>query len=515
MTSSLDELGKGEMNDPRDTNLTTFAASSAHVDDPPTTAGASRRGFLKTGGGILAGGLVAQALPSEGLAQDSGDAELVGLQGERRILIKGGVVLTLDRQVGDFAKADILIEGGKIREVRSDIAASGDVAVMDATNRIAIPGFVDTHSHSYQGVLRSIMPNGVLVPDYNRDVQTTLTPAFAPADVYAGVLMSALGYIDMGTTAIVDLSQISHTPEHSDACVRALQESGIRAVYGYSRGIGPATQYPQDIGRLQRTYFSSKDQLLTLELNAALDPKIFAVAREAGVPAVLHLVAANTSMPFLELGRAGLLRPGDEYIHCLNLTADAWRLIKDSGGNVSICAAIDMAMGHGTPAVQEALDHGLRPSLSSDHGVTLAQDFFSVMRHTFTFQRMQIFARARTGEHNLPPLLTCRDVLEFATIAGARCANLDHKVGTLTPGKDADIVLLRADDPSLWPVNNAPGTVVNLMNPGHVESVFIAGKVRKWRGRLVGVDWQRVKRLAEEARDAVMRRAGFSVNFIA
>jgi 5-methylthioadenosine/S-adenosylhomocysteine deaminase len=502
------------MTGPRNVDLT-MPAVGAPANDSAASAGSSRRGFLKSGAGLVGSSLVAQALPSTGFAQDTWDAELARLQGERRILIKGGVVLTLDRQVGDFARADILIEDGKIREVRPDIVASGDVAVVDATNRIAIPGFVDTHSHSYQGVLRSIMPNGVLVPDYNRDVQTTLTPAFAPADVYAGVLMSALGYIDMGTTSIVDLSQISHTPEHSDACIRALQDSGIRAVYGYSRGIGPAAQYPQDIGRLQRTYFSSKDQLLTLELNGALDPNIFAVAREAGVPAILHLVAPNTSGPFLELGRAGLLRPGDEFIHCLNLTAEAWRLIKDSSGNVSICAAIDMAMGHGTPAVQEALDHGLRPSLSSDHGVSIAQDFFSVMRHTFTFQRMQIFARARTGEPNLPPLLNCRDVLEFATIAGARCANLDHKVGTLAPGKEADMLLLRADDPSLWPINNAPGTVVNLMNPGHVESVFIAGKVRKWGGSLVGVDWPRVKRLAEEARDAVMRRSGFSVNFLA
>jgi 5-methylthioadenosine/S-adenosylhomocysteine deaminase len=494
-----------------------FAGTDGRDHDAGITppSGASRRAFLKAGIGIVAGGTAAPALTGTGLAQDAGNLELAQLQRQRRILIKGGTVLTLDRQVGDFAKADILIEDGKIREVRPDIAASGDAAVVDATNRIAIPGFIDTHSHSYQGVLRSIMPNGVLVPDYNRDVQAALTPAFTPADIYAGVLMSALGYIDMGTTAIVDLSQISHTPEHSDACVRALLDSGIRAVYGYSRGLGPQTQYPQDIHRLQRTYFSSKDQLLTLELNGALDPKVFAVARETGVPAVLHLVAPDTSGPFLELGRAGLLRPGDEYIHCLNLTPEAWRLIKDSGGNVSICAAIDMAMGHGTPAIQEALDLGLRPSLSSDHGVTIAQDFFSVMRQTFTFQRLQVFSRARAGERNLPPLLNCRDVLEFATIAGARCANLDHKVGTLTPGKDADLVLLRADDPSLWPVNNAPGTVVNMMNPGHVETVFIAGKVRKWRGNLVGVDWPRAKRLAEDARDAVMRRAGFSVDFLA
>src|SRR5258708_634327 len=171
-------------------------------------------------------------------------------------------------------------------------------------------------------------------------------------------------------------------------------------------------------------------------------------------------------------------------------------------------------MGNGVRAVQDALDHGLRPSLSSDHSVTIAPDFFTVMRTVFTFQRMQIFARARGGAQNLPPLLTCREVLEFATIEGARCANLDAKVGTLTPGKEADLVLLQADRLSLWPLNNAPGTVVNLMNPGNVESVFIGGKARKWRGRLVGVDVPRTLRLAEEARDAVMRRAGFSVNFL-
>jgi 5-methylthioadenosine/S-adenosylhomocysteine deaminase len=452
------------------------------------------------------------------MAQDAGatqpDAELMRLQGQQRVLLKGGVVLTLDRQVGDFAQADVLIENGKISAVRPDIAVSAEAAaVIDAVNHIVIPGFVDTHSHSYQGILRGIMTNGVLDPDYNRDVQTKLTPAFQPADVYAGVLMTALGLIDMGTTALVDVSQISHTPEHSDACIRALQDSGIRALYAYSRGLGPATQYPQDVLRLQRAYFSTKDQLLTLALGVGLDAKAFGVARDAGVRAVLHI--RNDSAGLLALGRAGLLQPGDEYIHCTNLSGDAWRLIRDTGGHVSLCPQIEMSMGHGVPAVQDALDHGLRPSLSSDHSVTIAPDFFTVMRTAFAFQRMQIFARARSGALDLPPLLTCREVLEFATIEGARCTDLDHKIGTLTPGKEADIIMLRADRLNLWPLNNVPGTVVNLMNPGNVDTVFIAGQVRKWRGGLVGVDMPRLMHMAGEARDAVMRRAGFSVNFLA
>jgi cytosine/adenosine deaminase-related metal-dependent hydrolase len=144
--------------------------------------------------------------------------------------------------------------------------------------------------------------------------------------------------------------------------------------------------------------------------------------------------------------------------------------------------------------------------------VEITQDFFTVMRSTLTFQRWQLLQRARNAELGLPPLLTARDMLEFATIEGARCANLDGKTGTLTPGKDADVVLLSIERLNLWPLNNAPGLVVNQMNPGDVDTVIIAGKVRKWRGSLVGVDLARVRRLAQEARDAVMRRAGFAVS---
>jgi cytosine/adenosine deaminase-related metal-dependent hydrolase len=424
-------------------------------------------------------------------------------------------VLSLDRQVGDFARADVLIEDGKIREVRPNIAISADAAaVVDAANRIVLPGFIDSHHHCYQGLLRNILANGLLNPDYNRDISNTLTAVYQPADVYAGVLVSALGMIDMGTTTVVDTSQVCHSPEHSDAAIRALQEVGIRAVYAYSRGAGPAAQYPQDIVRLQRANFNSKDQLLTLALGGGLDAKLFAFAREVGVPTVSHGVNNATEHNLLELGRAGLLRAGDEYIHCTHLGDAAWRLIKDSGGHVSLAPPIEMAMGHGMPGVQEALDHGVRPSLSSDVDVTMAQDPFTVMRSTFTLQRLLVLQRARRNEPDLPALLTCREVLEFATLEGARCTGLESKIGTLSPGKDADIVMLQANRLNVWPLNNAAGVVVNLMNPMNVENVFIAGKVKKWRGELVGVDVARVLRLAEEARGGVVRRANFPMNLL-
>jgi len=253
---------------------------------PMTPEGPSRRDIVAAGATLVAGAAACGSMPDRALAQGAADAELTRLQSQRRILFKDGIVLTVDGH--DLARGDVLVEDGKIRDIRPGIDASGDLAVVDAKDRILIPGFVDTHSHSYQGLLRSSLPNGRVDPDYNRDVQNNLTPAFAPADVYAGVLITALGFIDMGTTTIVDLSQISHTPEHSDANIRALQEAGIRAVYGYSRGYGPASQYPQDLGRLQRAYFSSKDQLLTLALGSSLEPQVIRAARDLGVHAVMH-----------------------------------------------------------------------------------------------------------------------------------------------------------------------------------------------------------------------------------
>jgi 5-methylthioadenosine/S-adenosylhomocysteine deaminase len=479
--------------------------------------GRSRRAFVKSAGTLLAGGASAAALPdlalSRGINNAGADRDVARLRNARRILIKGGVVLSVDPQVGNFASGDVLIENGKIRAVRPDIAASDEsITVIDAHTCIVIPGFVDTHSHSYQGLLRDTLPNGIVDPDYNRDIQNNITLHYEPADAYAGMLSTALAMLDMGTTTMVDLSQVNHTPEHTDALIQALHDAGIRAVFGYSRGAGPGSQYPQDVDRLRKTYFTSSDQLLTLALGVALDPEIYKFARQSGLRAIAHL--RLNPAPLLALGQAGLLRPGDEFIHCTHLNDAAWRMIKDSGARTSHSPPLEMAMAHGMPSIQDALDHGLRPSLSSDHAATVGQDMFGMMRTAFNLQRLFILQRRRNGEQNTPPLLTCREVLEFATIEGARCADLGDRVGSLTPGKDADIVLLRTDRLNIWPLNNAPSAVVNIMNPGHVDTVFVRGKVKKWRGNLVGVDIPRTLRLIADARDAVLQRSGFQVDLV-
>ena len=452
-------------------------------------------------------------LPSGAQAQSPSQStdELTRLRAARRILIKGAIILTMDPRVGDFARADLLVEDGKIRAVQPNIAA-GDAFTVNAAERIVMPGFVDTHSHSYQGILRSSLPKGVVDPDYNRDIQTLMTPAFRPQDVHAGVLITALGLLEMGTTSVVDISQSNHTPEHSDALVQALKDAGIRAVCAYSRGMGPQADYPGGVLKFRDKHFSSADQLLTVALATSVDPKTFEFARQHNLRSVLHIRV--NSAPLIAIGRAGLMKPGDEYIHCTHLSEEAWTLIKETGGRTSHSPPLEMAMAHGYPAIQEALDHGLRPSLSCDHSATVASDMFAIMRTAFDLQRLGILQRIRKGEKDTPPLLTPKEMLEFATIEGARTAALDARTGSLTPGKEADFLVLRADRLDVWPHNNAYGTVASLMNPGHVESVFVAGKPRKWRGSLVGIDAARVRRLATQSRDAVMKSTGFKVGLL-
>jgi cytosine/adenosine deaminase-related metal-dependent hydrolase len=424
----------------------------------------------------------------------------VPVQGSR-ILLKGGCVLSLDPTVGDFDTADVLIEGPRIAAVGPNLTASAATTI-DASNTIVMPGFIDTHRHMWQGALRNSLPNGVL-SDYTRDI-LGIRALMRPQDVRIGDLVSALGAINAGVTTVLDWSHIGNSPEHTDAAIEGLRASGVRAVYGFGSGAaGPANQYPNDIRRLRKQHFGSQDQLLTLALAGGMDAKEWAVARDASASISVH---AGGSLAGLEKA----LGPDVTYIHCTTFTEGAWKLVAASGGHVSIASPIEMEMGIGIPPIQQSLDHGLRPSLSVDVETEIPGDMFTQMRSVFTLQRMLALNPSTGTTRPQPTLLTVRDVIEFATIAGARANRLDRKVGTLTPGKDADLVMLRTDAINVLPFNSAYGAVVLAMDTSNVDTVFIAGKVVKRGGRLVGVDFERIRREAEQSRDYIAGKAGWN-----
>ena len=456
----------------------------------------SRRALLASGAAALAAGIGARA-HAQRAATDPRNAE------RERVLLRGGCVLTLDPDLGDFDRADVLIEGTTIAAVAPSLDVSGDdVDVIDASRMIVMPGFIDSHRHMWQGALRNVSPDGLL-SDYTRDITGAARSAFRPDDARIGDLVSALGALNAGVTTVLDWSHIGNSPEHTDAAISGLREAGIRAVYAYGGGApGPASRWPGDIRRLRAEHFSASDDLLTLAIAAGGNPADWTLAREVGAFVSVHVVGA--------LGPVDdAMGPDVTYIHCTNLPDDAWRRIADTGGHVSIAAPIEMQMSHGVPPVQAALDHGIRPSLSVDVETQMPGDMFTQMRTVFALQRMQALERRRLGDERAPALLNVRDVVEFATVRGAIANRLDDRIGTLTPGKQADVILLRADSINVLPLNDAYGAVVLGMDTSNVDTVFVAGRVKKRGGVLVGFDLERIRAEAEASRDRIREAVGW------
>lgn len=453
----------------------------------------SRRDFLATSAAAMLAGVQETRAQSPAVAAGR----------RRKILVKGGCVLSMDTGIGDFDNADVLIDGARIAAVGPGLSAA-DAEIIDASQCIVMPGFIDTHRHMWEGPLRNILPDGLL-GDYTRDITGRARGIYRPEDAHIGDLVSALGAINAGVTTVLDWSHIGNSPEHTDAAIAGLRESGIRAVYAFGGGApGSRNQFPQDIRRLRRQYFSSSDQLTTLAMATTTNASDWAVARDVGAPITLHVNGAGSLVPM-----AAAMRPDCTYIHCDNLTGEEWTLIASTGGHVSIAGPIEMEMGHGVPPFQQALDHGITPSLSVDVETEMPSELFTQMRSAMTLQRMQSLARARAGEKNPPKLLTVKDVVRFATAQGAKDNALDRVTGTLTPGKEADVILLRADRINVLPLNNAYSAVVQAMDTSNVDTVFIGGKKMKANGQLVGVDLARVSRMAQASRDYLVATLGW------
>ena len=441
-----------------------------------------------------------------------------------RTLLKNGTVLSLDKKVGNFHQADVLIEGSKIAAVGPNLSA-GDAQMVDASNTIVMPGFIDTHRHIWEGILRNIGTDVPLEGDasYLAFVLNVLAPVYRPEDAYVGDLVGLYGAIDAGITTILDWSHIQATREHADAVIRALQESGIRAVFAYGY---PWWKYPEPdqdnwIRDVAKKYFSTKDQLLTFGLAPAgpeftpfeMAKSQWALGREVGARITVHVGVGTSGQhgKLAEMGRAKLLGPDTTYIHCTTLSDEEIQMIVDTGGTFSLASPVEMMMGHGMPPTQRFLDRGLRPSLSVDVETNVPNDMFTQMRSVISLQHAIIFDQKLHGKENLPPFITTRDVIEYATIEGARANGLEGKVGTLTPGKEADIIMLRTDRVNVFPVNDPIGAVVWGMDTGNVDSVWVAGKAKKRNGQLLDVDLNRLRKMATDSRDYVVAKSGFKL----
>ena len=541
--------------------------SSAHPSRRDFLTAAAAAGLTAASCGSAQGNAQRAATP----AQASNQA-IVGDGSKRRILLRGGVVLTLDAKVGDFEKADVLIDGKKIAQIAPSITAA-DAEVVDCSGAIVMPGFITTHHHQYETLQRAIIADGLLFGSWPQETYTSVVQniwtagrildpqnprrviwdlgrvPYDPEDCYISELVACLSEISQGITTGTDTSQASHTPEHTDAMIKGLMDSGRRMVYAYSGGTdrsgqGIPFEFPgamnddtKGIGRIAKKYFSSKDQLVTLGFAGGPIPAFegapytgWQLGRAFGASMHNHVVGN----PMTIVNAAADARNGRDwsdvtFIHATrwqdspraqvgpgsstypaNSRSKAWEISRDRGAHVSIAVLIEMQMRHGMPPFQEALNSGILPSLSPDVDTNMTTDPFSLMRGAFSLQRTLAndlsFPESNPGGLPIPQLVTSRQVIEMATIAGAASNRLLDKVGTLTPGKEADIVVLEARHISTWPMNNVPGTIVTMMNTSHVRDVLIAGKVVYWKRQLVGWDIDKLLGQIEQSRDRVLAR---------
>jgi cytosine/adenosine deaminase-related metal-dependent hydrolase len=443
----------------------------------------------------------------------------------RRVLLRGAVVISMDAAVGDLAAGDVLIENSKILAVGSDLSqgqADHSTAVVDMGGMILIPGLVDAHRHCWQNQFRRLLCDVADLESYVAITHGGMALRYRPEDMYVGDLVSMLGAIDSGVTCVLDFSHNSRSAAHSDAVFRAYRDAGIRAVHTSAPPNAGEWdgQWPQDLVRLREEHCPGVGGLATLRMGIDLRrvrpaTELMEFARANGLPITFDGVLGAASSDEMErLGRSGALGPDVTLVHCTDLSDAVWKLLADAGVGVTLAPTSDEQLGlaGGVPPIQKALDHGIRPSLSVDVEIALATDMFSQMRCILATQRMHAAMRRHRGEATAPQMVSNRDVLEFATVEGARHVGLLDSVGTLAPGKDADIVAVRAEDVNNLPLNNAVGTVVLGADCRNVDTVFIAGQVRKWRGTLVGQDLGHVRDLAYESRDHVATASGWHLD---
>jgi cytosine/adenosine deaminase-related metal-dependent hydrolase len=447
-----------------------------------------------------------------------------------KILIKNAYVITMNRSRDTLSKGEVLVEDDKIVQIGHNLPSDG-AEVIDAEGGIIMPGFVDNHRHMWQTALRSMLADWTL-HEYMRGMRFNISPVLRAEDIGVSNYIGALECINAGVTTVFDYSHSNNSPEHADAGVEALIRSGVRAVYGY--GFVPApVDHPafqtihdrvKDANRIHSEYLSSNEALVTM--GAALtetglipwsESKIeIQAARDMEVVMSIHnnnYFGVTVSQGVKPMQAEGLLGPDQIHVHCNTSKPHEFQWLADAGCTIVSTPDTEINMGMGHPVLNEAKQYGIRSTLGCDIISLNGGDIISECRLGLVDSRVRINDTYNAREE-MPLVLetSSMDALAWGTINGAEALALGHKTGSLEVGKQADIVVIKPNNPTLWPLNEEPGSVVFHTSPGDIDTVLIAGKVMKRDGKLVGVDYTAARREAEASRDwiidAVMETKG-------
>ncbi|ELZ05457.1 amidohydrolase family protein [Natrialba asiatica] len=456
--------------------------------------GVSRRNYLKFGSATaLSIGAIDSATATarmESSDQHQGSPD--------RIVIKNGTLVTVDPDRGILHDTDLLIADGAIERIDESIDEPS-AAHLDAEDAIVLPGFVNSHLHTWQAGVRGIAGNWSF-SEYLETMLGEISRHYRPADAYLGNLFGAVDQLNAGTTTILDWFHIANSPSHTDRAIDGLEDAGIRAVFAHGPpGDDSATwwedsaePHPDDIRRLHRERFPSADRRLTLAMGIrgpdySTDEVVthdIELARELGLPASMHIGSLGPG-GVSTLDELGLLGDDLNYVHANRLTQAEFDRIGDSGGSVSTTPEVEMQMGMGMPALRETIDGGATPAVGVDIVSNVSSDLFTQTRTALQVQRaLDTQPTVEQNEQIETVSLSARRALELATIDGARALGLDDTIGSLTPGKRADITLVRTTDINTTPVHDPVETVVFQAGVANIDTVLVDGRIVKKDGVL-------------------------------
>jgi cytosine/adenosine deaminase-related metal-dependent hydrolase len=446
----------------------------------------------------------------------------------QRTLVRGGHIVSMDPEIGQLPQGDVLIEDGVITAVEPSLGEV-DAEVIDATGHIVAPGLIDTHRHTWQTQMRALCADWTLT-DYLFGVRFSVSPAYTADDVHLGNLLGAVDGLESGVTTILDFSHCNNTPEHADAAVTGLLNSGIRAVFGYgffeSSPMAPPhfaehSARLKDFTRVADEYFSSAAGLVTL--GAALTEvgviplsataAEIAAARERSAIQVTHS-GCVWGLPngIQELDAAGLIGPDQVHVHCNTLNEDEWQILARRGAKVSISVETELNMGMGRPAFAACEKHGIAPTLSCDIISLNTGDLFAQLRQGLGFKRW-----ADTEAINLAGAdpervsTTALEALRWSTVNAADAIGLGDRIGSLSPGKQADLMIVGGPGTSQHPVVDAAGTLIFQTTTSDVRTVLVGGRVVKRDGVMIDVDVPALLARAETSAADVLARVPAAV----
>lgn len=425
-----------------------------------------------------------------------------------RLLLRGGQVVTVDARDTVHPIADILVERGRIAAIAPAIAAPADAEIIDLGGHIVLPGFIDTHRHSWQTGIRGVAADWSLL-DYVRGIRMGYARAYRPEDVYISILVGLLEALDSGITTLCDFCHIMNSPEHADAALAAVRDAGLRTRlhYGFYDVPLPRPAFADHAARLadaERVVRAFGAAPGLSELGVALtEAKLVSpaetaaeigLARRHGLPITAHMGTLSTPDAVARLGADGLLGPDILHVHCNFSSDEELKMIQDSGGAVSCTPETELQMAMGFPVIGRLMALGMAPSLGIDIVSDYSGDMFSQMRIGLQVERaLRNEPSLRAGKMPASISPGVREGLRFATVNGAAAMNRSAEIGSLEVGKQADIIALSQDGLHFMPPAPAVPAIVLQARASDVAFVMVDGAVRKRDGRLLGHDRMRLR----------------------